>query len=199
MDEEHQVSPFFVSALEKLNVGLVDLARADKAVQPEADGHATCHAYVCPCPSVLRFLPVRHTSEGLDSLDILDAFCECKNTPFMGKTSDILVACGTEELAAGHEHSGEEEGRTLADVVGSVEVGVKEVDERIEAEEEGVEESLYILLSDDSCLDGIFGGVGKEAGEETRLGRGMRAGRTLRGNFGREVSGAICRTGRVRG
>ena len=73
----------------------------------------------------------------------------------IGELTAFFIQLGFEEFASGHEQSRVQEWTSAADVSGSVEFGVEEVDERVETDEDHVEDVLRRLVVHQSAFDRV--------------------------------------------
>lgn len=112
-----------------------------------------------PTHCVIGFLPVGQAHERLHYLDALLRLCERSDCMLIGELTALWVQLGLEELAAGHEKGGVEEGTSTANVGGGMELGVEEVDEGIEADEDHVHDVFCGRLVHEPAFDGVVGGV----------------------------------------
>ena len=95
---------------------------------------------------VVWVLPVRKTGKSLNDFYTFPSFGEGSNSKIVGEFLCRPEEIRPPEFAADHDKSCKEEGAFVPHVGSGVQGRVKEVDERVEAEEEKIEKHFCILL-----------------------------------------------------
>ena len=140
---------------------------------------------------VVWVLPVRKTGKSLNDFYTFPSFGEGSDRKIIGEFLGSPEKIRPPKLAADHDKCCKKERAFVPHVGSGVQGRVKEVDERVETEEEGVEEGRHVVLGEDTSGDGVFGWTTEETGADAGLRGAIGTSWALGGGLGRDVTSAF--------